>query len=223
MKKAIRIIIADDHSIFRGGLRHLLALESDVEVIAEAENGEETMKAIKKYKPDVILLDINMPIMNGIEVLGSIKSEKVTVKVILFTIHNEIEFLVKAMELGIRGYVLKEASLKVLLTAIKTVDGGGIYIEPSMVGKLFENLKPKDRKPKEKIMIVKDNMFDLTQRELEVLKLIANGMLNKEIAGELEISEKTVKNHVSNLFKKMNVSDRTQAAVIAIKQKIIKD
>jgi DNA-binding NarL/FixJ family response regulator len=222
MKKAIRIIIADDHSIIREGLRHLLALESDVDVIAEAKDGEETLQVVKKYKPDILLLDINMPIMNGLEVLNNMKGSEINSKVIMLTIHNEVEFLIKAIEIGIRGYVLKDSSSKVIMKAIKTVHSGGIYIEPSMVENLFKNFKPIENKVKEKVKLVKNNLFDLTSRELEVLKLISNGMLNKEIARDLEISEKTVKNHVSNLFKKMNVSDRTQAAVIAIKQKIIK-
>lgn len=211
--KNIRILIADDHSMVREGLKQLIELEDDIEVIAQTGDGKETIDKIKETMPDVVLLDINMPIMNGLEVLEVIKQEDINVKVLILTIHNEIEYLYKAVEIGVNGYVLKDSESDVLIKAIRSIYGGESYIQPNMASLLFKKINGElDNQ-------VKHNK--LTKREIEVLKLITQGMLNKEIADQLCISEKTVKNHVSNIFKKIEVSDRTQAAVYAIKNNIV--
>lgn len=211
--KKIRILIADDHSMVREGLKQLIELEEDIVVIAQAGNGKEAIEKIVEFKPDVVLLDINMPIMNGLEVLSYAKAKKLDTKILMLTIHNEVEYLFKAVEIGVMGYVLKDSEADVLIKAIRTIFAGETYIQPNMASKLFKKMNGKN----EKAM----TSSRLTRRELEVLKLITEGLLNKEIAHKLCISEKTVKNHVSNIFKKIEVSDRTQAAVYAIKNNVV--
>lgn len=213
MSNQIKIVIADDHSMIREGLKQLLELDGDIIVAEEASNGEECLQVIERIQPDVVLLDINMPVMDGLKMLEVLRnSQWKNQKVIILTIHNEIEYLMKALEIGIEGYVLKDADSAVLKQAIITVHGENEYIDYSMVPLL-----------KEKIAQVKEQREEdkLTRREIEVLKLLAEGLFNKEIAYKLSISEKTVKNHVSNIFKKIGVSDRTQAAVYAIKNNIV--
>jgi len=213
MSEQIRIVIADDHAMIREGLKQLLELEGDIQVVAEAGNGEECLKVIEKEKPDVVLLDINMPVMNGLKMLETLRNSKNRKqKVLILTIHNEIEYLMKAVDIGVEGYVLKDAESSVLKKAICTVHSGEKYIDFSMVPMLNEKIAQEKEK-------VEDEK--LTRREIEVLKLLAEGLFNKEIAYKLSISEKTVKNHVSNIFKKIGVFDRTQAAVYAIKNNIV--
>lgn len=209
----IRVLLADDHSMVREGLKKLLELEEDIQVIAQAGDGQDAIKKIIEYKPDVLLLDINMPILNGLEVLEVIKQRKIPIRVLILTIHNEIEYLYKAVEIGVNGYVLKDSEADVLIKAIRTIYQGETYIQPNMASLLFKKING------ELDTQINDNK--LTKREIDVLKLVTKGMLNKEIADLLCISEKTVKNHVSNIFKKIAVSDRTQAAVYAIKNNIV--
>lgn len=211
--RKIRILIADDHSMVREGLKQLVELEEDIIVVAQAGNGSETIEKIIEYKPDVVLLDINMPEMNGLEVLAYLKANDISANVLILTIHNEVEYLYKAVEIGVKGYVLKDSESDVLIRAIRSVYEGDSYIQPNMASLLFKKMN------NEESSSVQNSK--LTKREVEVLKLITEGMLNKEIAHRLCISEKTVKNHVSNIFKKIEVSDRTQAAVFAIKNQIV--
>ncbi len=210
---AVKILIADDHSMVREGLKQLLELYGEIKVIAEANDGFECLNLINNINPDVILLDINMPKMDGLKTLSILKQQNIASKVVILTIHNEIEYLIKALELGCEGYVLKDSDSATLRRAILAVNEGKTYIEPSLTTLLNSTLAERD--------IMKDKMSELTNREMEVLKLIASGMFNKEIATKLGISERTVKNHVSNIFRKISVSDRTQAAVFAIKNNII--
>lgn len=211
---SIKIMLADDHVLMREGVKQLLEFDGSIEIIAEASDGEECLKLLKKCKPQVLLLDINMPKMNGIEVLEEIKKQKIDVRVLILTVHNEVEYLLKAVDIGVDGYILKESESAELRRAIDLVANGENYIQPKLIPMLNSRLLSRD-KDKDKIEL-------LTQREMEVLIQIANGMINKEIATSLHISERTVKNHISNIFKKIEVSDRTQAAVFAIKNDIIK-
>lgn len=209
----INIMIADDHSMIREGLKQILELEGDFKVIAEASDGVECLEVIKESKPDVLLLDINMPKKNGLEVLQELNNKRTKMKVIILTVHNEVEYLLKAVDIGINGYVLKDSESSELKKAIISVFNGENYIQPDLIPML--NSK----------MLSRENDYakieSLTKRELDVLKNLAVGMYNKEIALKLEISERTVKNHVSNIFKKICVSDRTQAAVFAIRNNLI--
>lgn len=206
-------MIADDHSMIREGLRNLLEIDGDVKVIAEAGDGDECLEKLKAEKPDVLLLDINMPNKNGLDVLKIIRKEKMNVKVLILTIHNEIEYLMSAVEIGIDGYILKDSESSVLKKAIFTINNGDTFIQPSLTPMLNSRMV---RKESDKIKIE-----SLTKREFDVLKLLAQGLFNKEIASTLNISERTVKNHVSNIFKKIGVADRTQAAVFAIRNNLI--
>ena len=210
---AIKIMIADDHSMIREGLKNLLELDGDIQVIAEAVDGEDCLNKLQVVKPDVLLLDINMPKKNGLEVLKSLKSKKSKLKVLVLTVHNEIEYLMKAVDIGVNGYVLKDSESAELKKAIFTVAEGESYIQPSLIPALNAKMI-ETNKDAEKIK-------SLTKRELDVLKLLAVGMYNKEVGKRLEISERTVKNHVSNIFKKLGVTDRTQAAVFAIRNNLV--
>ena len=214
MSKPIRIMIADDHSMVREGIKQLLELEGDITVVAEASNGKECIEQLDEEQTDVLLLDINMPNMNGLQVLQCLRENNRKVRVLILTIHNEVEYLVRAVEIGVDGYVLKDSNSSVLKKAINTVYNGESFIEPELAPLLKMKLE-------EKSTAGKGVIDSLTKREIEVLKLLAEGLFNKEIAFTLAISEKTVKNHVSNIFKKINVSDRTQAAVFAIRNNLI--
>ena len=200
-------------TFIREGLKQLLELEGDFQVIAEACDGIDCMEKLKEQIPDVLLLDINMPRMNGLEVLQKIKDEKIDVKILVLTVHNEVEYLLKAVDIGINGYLLKDSESSELKKAILSVVDGEDYIQPSLIPVL--NAKMIDRD------MDSEKIEKLTKRELEVLKLLAVGMYNKGVADELHISERTVKNHVSSIFKKIDVSDRTQAAVFAIRNNLI--
>ncbi len=204
----VRVVIVDDHVMVREGIKQLLEMDGDIMVVGEASDGEEGLRVMEQTDPDVMLLDVNMPKMNGLEVLQKIKESGIKRNVLILTIHNEVEYLLRAVEIGVSGYVLKDSELAVLRKAIFTVYEGNTYIQPSLVPLLQQNLSLNDEKVNEE---------GLTKREMQVLKLIAEGLYNKEIADRLTISEKTVKNHVSNIFRKIEVSDRTQAAVYAIK------
>lgn len=208
--RQVKVVIIDDHVMVREGIKQLLEIDGDILVVGEAGDGEEGIKLLENMKPDVVLLDINMPKMNGLEVLEVLKKRGLSHKVLILTIHNEVEYLVKAVDIGVDGYVLKDSELAVLKKAIFTIDEGNSYIQPSLTPLL-----------KDKLEQMKEAKEELTKRELEVLKLIARGMYNKEIADELVISEKTVKNHISNIFRKIDVSDRTQAAIYAIKHSYV--
>ncbi|RCX15478.1 LuxR family two component transcriptional regulator [Anaerobacterium chartisolvens] len=211
----INVLIADDHSMFRQGLKQILELEDDISVIAQACNGDEAVKFTREKKPDVILMDINMPGINGLQAIKEIKLERLPSKIIVLTIHEDREYLFKTVQMGAEGYVLKDAEPSVLIEAIRNVFNGQSYIQANMTTELVKEFNRVTLHEKEK---GEENL--LTAREIEVLELIAEGMINKEIAKELYISEKTVKNHVSNIFKKLNVSDRTQAAIYAFKHNI---
>ncbi len=211
---SIKVMLVDDHILMREGIRQLLEFDGNIEVVAEAGDGDECLQKLIDTKPEVLLLDINMPKKNGIEVLEEIKQKNINVKVLILTVHNEIEYLLKAVDIGVDGYILKDSESSELKKAINAVLSGESYIQPTLIPALNSRLVSRDTD--------KDKIDTLTKRELEVLIQVANGMFNKEIAISLNISERTVKNHISNIFKKIDVSDRTQAAVFAIKNDIIR-
>lgn len=210
----IKIMLADDHVLIREGIRQLLEFDGMVDVVSEVNDGEECIDALENVKPEMILLDINMPKKNGMEVLSYIRKQNLPVKVLMLTVHNEIDYLIKALDLNVDGYIVKDSGSVELKKAIKCIMNGEQYIQPSLIPALNKRLIAKD--------VDKDKIDSLTKREMEVLIQVANGKFNKEIANLLNISERTVKNHISNIFKKIDVNDRTQAAVFAIKNDIIK-
>lgn len=209
----VNIMIADDHSMIREGLKQLLELDGDICVIEEASDGKDCLKKLEKCHPDVLLLDINMPEMNGLQVLEILNENNSDVKVLVLTVHNEVEYLLKAVEIGIEGYMLKDSDSSELKKAIFAIAQGDDFIQPSLIPMLNSKMLERDSD--------KEKLKALTKREYDVLKLLAVGMYNKEIATRLDISERTVKNHVSNIFKKIDVTDRTQAAVFAIRSNIV--
>lgn len=211
---SIKVMLADDHVLMREGIKHLLEFDGSIEVIEEANDGLECLSKLIKVRPDILLLDINMPNMNGIDVLEELKRKKDPTKVLVLTVHSEVEYLVKAVDIGANGYILKDSGSFELKQAIMTIMQDDSYIQPSLIPSLNSRLINRD--------IDKERLELLTKREVEILMQIAGGMFNKEIANNLNISERTVKNHISSIFKKIEVSDRTQAAVFAIRNNMVK-
>lgn len=209
----IKIMLVDDHEMVREGVKQLIEFDGDIQVIAQASNGEDCLKLLRQEVPDILLLDVNMIGMNGIEVLQEIRKERIPVKVAMLTVHNEVEYLVNLVDIGVEGYILKDSSSAELVRAIKHIYQGETYIQPDLIPALNSRLVHRDED--------REKIDALTKRELEVLKLVAKGHFNKEIAIQLDISERTVKNHISSIFRKIDVSDRTQAAVFAIKNNLI--
>lgn len=211
---SIKVMLTDDHALMREGIKHLLEFDGSIEVIEEASDGIECLQKLEKIHPDILLLDINMPEMNGIEVLEELKRREDPLKVLILTVHSEVEYLVKAVDIGVNGYILKDSGSSELKQAIDVIMSGESYIQPSLLPALNSRLINRD--------VDQDKLRTLTKRELEILTQVAGGMFNKEIAVNLNISERTVKNHISNIFRKIDVSDRTQAAVFAIRNNIVK-
>lgn len=210
----IKLLLVDDHSLVRQGIKQILELEEDLEVIGQASDGEEAIKKAQELKPDIILLDINMPKLNGINTLRKLKDIDTTTKVIMLTFYEDREYIFETLNLGVNGYILKDAESESLIKAIRDVYNGSSYIHPSIAMEVIKKTENKDNHEEEK--------SKLTKREYEVLILIAEGLNNRKIADRLYISEKTVKNHVSNIFKKIKVNDRTQAAIYAYRHNIKK-
>lgn len=209
----INVMLADDHVLIREGIKQLLEFDGSMKVIAEASDGIECLEKLKNVKPDILLLDINMPNMNGIDVLKELKEKNDPIKVLILTVHSEVEYLVKAVDIGANGYILKDSGSAELKQAINAVIDEGSYIQPNLIPALNSRLINRDMDRKK--------LASLTKREVEILTQVACGMFNKEIAVNLNISERTVKNHISNIFKKIDASDRTQAAVFAIRNNIV--
>ncbi len=209
----IKIMLVDDHNLIREGIRQLLEFNDDMRVICESSNGQECLEMLQNVQIDILLLDINMPGMNGIDTLAEIRRRKIPTKVLMLTVHNEVEYLVRATDIGVEGYILKDAGFDELKTAIYSIMNGENYIQPKLIPSLNNYLVHKDMEV--------DKIKSLTRREMDVLKLMAVGGFNKDIAAKLNISERTVKNHISNIFKKIEVTDRTQAAVFAIKNNLV--
>ena len=210
----VRVMLADDHVLIREGIRQLLEFDGTIEVVSEVNDGQECLEKISDVLPDILLLDINMPKRDGVEVLSEIRKKNIPVKILMLTVHNEVDYLIKTVDIGVEGYIVKDSGSAELKKAINCIMNGEQYIQPSLIPSLNKRLVARDSD--------KDKIDLLTRREMEVLIQVAKGMFNKEIANSLDISERTVKNHISNIFKKIDVNDRTQAAVFAIKNDIIK-
>ena len=210
---SIKVMIADDHVLMREGVKQLLEYDGSIKVISEAADGVECLKILETVTPDILLLDINMPNKNGIEVLEDIKNKNIDIKILILTVHNEIEYLLRAVDIGVDGYILKDSESAELKKAINYIYNGENYIQPSLIPVLNSRLVNRN--------LDKEKIDSLTKRELEVLIQVAYGMFNKEISDILEIVEITVRNHISNIFKKIDVNDRTQAAIFAIKNNLV--
>jgi len=212
----LKILVVDDHQLLREGLKKILALEEDFEVIGCADNGESALAMLKKTKPDIILMDVNMPKMNGIDATFKIKQLYPAIKIIALTIHEDEEYVFELIRAGVSGYVLKDISADELIDTIKRVNKGESIIAPSITGKIINEFSKMHRKAE-----MEKNRGQLTRREKEVLVLLTEGKSNKSIAEDLFLSEKTVKNHVSNVLHKLEVEDRTQAVLYALKNGLV--
>ena len=217
----IRILIADDHQLLRQGIRNFLSLEPDFEIIGEASDGEEAIAQATALLPDILLLDINMPKANGIEVAAKLKETHPKIRILALTMHDDANYMMKMIQSGAAGYLLKDVEPSMMAQAIRKVHDGESFVEPSLTKKLFSGITSREEQklaPQPPGMMESDR---LSTREIEVLRLIGKGMSNAEIARELYLSEKTVKNHLTNIFRKIQVTDRTQAVLFAIKHKIV--
>lgn len=217
----IKIALIDDHKLFREGVKRILSFESSFEVVAEAGDGKGINELVAEHKPDVVLMDINMPEINGIEATKELFNNHPGIKVIILSIHDDESYVSHALQSGAQGYLLKEIDTESLLEAIKVVYGGGSYLHPKVTHNLVEEYRKlvEDQKVQTGLSQIeyRKPLHLLTRRECQVLQLLSEGQSNRMIAETLVISEKTVKNHVSNILQKMKVNDRTQAVVKAIK------
>jgi DNA-binding NarL/FixJ family response regulator len=212
--KPIKVLIADDHALIRQGLKSLLSLEARINVICEADEGHSIVPLLNAYKPDVLLMDINMPGMTGIEVLKLIKKNVINTRVVFLTVENDQKTLMEAIEIGADGYILKGSPPVELIEAIISVSEGEKYIDKSLVSVLFNKVVN---------IHTKGSHFDmLSEREIEILYFISKGFSNREIGEELFLSEKTIKNNATRIFKKIGVGDRVQATIYAIENEISK-
>jgi DNA-binding NarL/FixJ family response regulator len=201
----IRVLIADDHAVVRQGLRTFLDLQDDIEVVAEAGDGAEALAAAEQHAPDVVLIDLVMPNVDGIEAIRGLRERMPDARAIVLSSFIDDEKLLPAVRAGAAGYLLKDVEPQQLVDAIRTVHGGGALLHPKVASRLLEEMASDP----------------LTPREREVLALIGRGMANKVIARELSLSEKTVKAHVSSILAKLGVADRTQAALYAVRAGLV--
>jgi two-component system NarL family response regulator len=215
---AIRVMICDDHALFRRGLIMVLESEEGVEVVGEAEDGEESIRKAVELTPDVVLMDVRMPQVSGIEAARAIADSVPSAKILMLTVSDEEDDLYDAIKAGATGYLLKEISIEEVAHAIRSVMSGQSLITPSMASKLLTEFTNLAKKADERQSVPTPR---LTERELEVLKLVAQGMSNREIAGELYISENTVKNHVRNILEKLHLHSRMEAVVYAVREKLL--
>ena len=213
---AIRVLICDDHALFRRGLIMVLESEEGIEVVAEAEDGEEAIRKAEDAAPDVVLMDVRMPRMSGIDATRAIAEAVPTAKILMLTVSDEEEDLYEAVKAGATGYLLKEISIEEVANAIRAVVTGQSLISPSMASKLLSEFNNLAKQAQQKVIAPK-----LTDRELQVLKLVAQGMSNREAAETLFISENTVKNHVRNILEKLHLHSRMEAVVYAVREKLL--
>ncbi|MGI6566627.1 MAG: response regulator transcription factor [Firmicutes bacterium] len=237
----IRVLIADDHALLRQGLCRILELEGDIEVVAQAADGDEAVALTKEIRPDVVLMDINMPGLNGLEATQMIKDAAPDTRILVLTIHSDDEYVFQVLQAGASGYVLKDVDPANLAEAIRTVNKGHAYLRSPLLEKVLEEFGRLSQAQTETAAAVEwqsngrsssvlpsparsrddegRSLLDrLTFREREILECIVGGQSNKEIAATLMISEKTVKNHVSNILRKLELADRTQAAIYALRR-----
>jgi DNA-binding NarL/FixJ family response regulator len=211
----IKVLIADDHKMFRQGLRMLFEMEPDIKIVGEARDGLEAEQMTDSLDPDVILMDINMPGMDGVEATRRILKSHPDANVIILTMFREDEHVFQAIKAGAHGYVLKDADSNEVTRAIRAVAAGESVLDTAMTGKVFQQFKVMSE------MTEKSNAEGLTERELEILALIAHGESNREIGDKLFLSEKTIKNYITSIFQKLQTNDRTQAAVYALQRGLI--
>jgi DNA-binding NarL/FixJ family response regulator len=214
---ALRVLIVDDHDLFRSGLRNLLEVEAGIDIIGEAAGGHEALKIVRELAPDVVVMDLNMPGMGGVEATRHITSVAPLTRVLMLTISDQDNDVIDAILAGACGYLLKDSSIQDLLAGIRAAALGESLISPTIAAKVLQRVRASSTRPEIETTI----RAELSDREIEVLKLIANGKDNAMIAADLHISPKTVKNHISNILMKLQIDNRIQAAVYAVRSGIV--
>lgn len=216
----ISILLVDDHTLVREGFARMLELEEDFLVVGQAASAEEALEKAKELKPDIILMDIKLGGINGIEATRMIKSESVNTEVIILSMYDEEEYVRESVKAGATGYVLKDISQEELIRNIKVVHSGGSYIQPSLARKVLQDLANMGRS-KAPVQTKSQSIRGLSEREVEVLQHVADGKSNKQVAAALTISEKTVKAHLRSIFRKLEVGDRAQAVATAMRRGLV--
>jgi len=212
----IRVLIADDHTVVREGTRKVLEQEEDLVVVAEASDGEEAIRLAGQFKPDVAIIDINMPKLDGIEATIEIKNLYPSVAVLILSAYDDDQFVFRLLEVGAAGYLLKSIRSQELVDAVRAVNAGDSVLHPAIARKVLKRFRPSPEEP------AKDKTYEaLTEREKQVLILATQGLSNQEIANKLYLSLRTVQTHLGNIFNKLQVSSRTEAVVHALKQGLI--
>lgn len=210
---SIKVLLVDDHKMLREGIKQLVEFDSEISVTAQASTGAECKALLSSESFDVVILDINLPDISGIKLLKELKKINKNAKYLMLTVHNEVEYLLESFDNGANGYILKDSGSGELIKAIKSVYVGEKYIQADLIPSLNARLLKRDEDT--------NRAKDITKREKQILISIALGHSNKDIAEEFDISERTVKNHITSLFKKIGVTDRTQAAVFAIRNNFV--
>jgi NarL family two-component system response regulator LiaR len=211
----IRVLLADDHTMFREGVRAILDRQRDIVVVGEARDGAEAVEKTAAVAPDIVLMDINMPVMDGLSASRLISAQDQRVGIIILTMYREDEHVFEAIKAGARGYVVKDTRSKELLRAIRAVYRGEALVDPAMAAKLLEEFRRLARGQAGK------EFLDLNEREIEILRRVARGATNREIAAVLCLSEQTIKNNLSVIFQKLHVNNRAEAAARAIEEGLI--
>lgn len=219
---AIRVLVVDDHALFRRGLEMVLRSEPDIEVVGEASDGHEALEKAGDLLPDVVLMDVRMPKSSGIEACRAVKEVAPSAKIVMLTISDEEDDLFEAVKAGATGYLLKEISIEEVASAVRSVHGGQSLINPSMAAKLINEFASLARREDTDERPQQLPAPRLTEREMEVLRLVARGLNNRDIAKELFISENTVKNHVRNILEKLQLHSRMEAVVYAVRENLLK-
>jgi DNA-binding NarL/FixJ family response regulator len=213
----IRLVLADDHAVVRSGTRELLEQQPDLKIIGEASDGDEAIRLTGELQPDVVVMDIRMPKTSGVEATKTIKSTYPDVKVLVLTAHDDDEYVFALLQAGANGYLLKTAEIEELVRAIRTVAAGKSALAPEVTGKVVAQFTSGKSLP-EVLTESQDNFDGLTDRELDILRLVGQGLSNKQIGKQLFISDRTVQAHLSNIFSKLNVSSRTEAVMHAVRR-----
>jgi two-component system, NarL family, response regulator LiaR len=213
-RTTMKVIICDDQDIVRDGLELLLKLESDIDIVGIASDGAEAVEMAVRNKPDLVLMDLKMPVMNGVDATREIKAKCPGAKILVLTTYGTDDWVLDAIRAGASGYLLKDSPREGVLGAIRGTIEGKTYVDPSIAGKILNEVSNPKKKPATSIT------SKLTEREIEVLNLLAKGLSNEDIAKQLFLSEGTVRNHISSIISKLGVSDRTQAALIAVQHEL---
>ena len=215
--KRIRLILADDHAVVRAGTRQLLERQPDFDIVGEASDGEEAVRLAHQLQPDVVVMDVRMPRVSGVEATRRIKEECPDVRVLVLTAHDDDEYVFALLQAGANGYLLKTAEFEELVKAIHTVAAGQSALAPEVTGKVVAQFTSGKSLPE--VLASTEDQFDgLTDRELGILKLVGKGLSNKQIGKQLFISDRTVQAHLSNIFSKLGVSSRTEAVMHAVRK-----